>query len=277
MAYNETVLLPIWARHYARQVGADQCYVVDHGSMSKPLLPSGMNSVRIPRSPHDDERRAAFIADLTTSLLRYYDWVIYTDVDELVLADPAIFRDIPTFCAATAVDTVTAIGFDIQHIPSLEPALDFGQPIGRQRSWVRFTSAMCKPVLTRQSLAWAPGFHSSEHPIAFSNLYLFHLHWADLALGLERARKTRDMAWAGDQFGGHQRITDAAWMTLFQGMADLPRAGDVVIDPSRSPAQDWLERTRRSSEERAGQTFGIDLGINAAELWPIPPHFRARL
>jgi hypothetical protein len=94
---------------------------------------------------------------------------------------------------------------------------------------------------------------------------------------LERARKTRDMAWAGDQFGGHQRITDAAWMTLFQGMADLPRAGDVVIDPSRSPAQDWLERTRRSSEERAGQTFGIDLGINAAELWPIPPHFRARL
>jgi hypothetical protein len=278
MAYNETLFLPIWARHYGRQVGADQCYVVDHGSTASPLLPAGVNSIRLPRSPHDDALRAAFIADLTTSMLHYYDWVIYSDVDELVMADPSLFRDLPTFCAATtSVDTVTAIGLDIQHIPSLEPPLDFNQPVGKQRGWVRFTSAMCKPVLTRRPLVWAPGFHSSEHPIAFSGLYLFHLHWADLNLGLERARRTRNMAWAGDQFGKHQRMTDAAWLTLFQSMADLPRAGDVVVDPDSAPTRDWLERTRESSEHRAGQTFGVDLGINAAELWPIPPHFRERL
>ena len=278
MVYNETVLLPIWARHYARQVGADQCYVVDHGSTTQPLLPPGVNCIRLPRSPHDDARRAAFIAELTTSLLRYYDWVIYTDVDELVMADPAVFRDIPTFCAAIpSAGTVTAIGLDIQHVPSLEPPCDYGKPIGGQRGWARFTSAMCKPVLTRQPLTWAPGFHSSEHPLEFSNLYLFHLHWADRSMGLERVRRTRDMAWAGDQFGSHQRMPDAAWLTLFEGMADLPRATGVVLDPERSPLKDWLERTRKSSEDRAGQTFGIDLGINAAELWAIPPHFRARL
>ncbi len=278
MAYNEAVFLPIWARHYARQVGADQCYVVDHGSTEKLSLPPGMNSIRIPRSPHDDQRRADFVSDLTTSLLRYYDWVIYTDVDELAIADPNHSRDLPTFCSAAGTpDTVTAIGFDVQHVPAIEATLDPKLPIGAQRGWVRFTSAMCKPVLTKQSLRWSPGFHCSEHTPSFGRLYLFHLHWADLSLGLSRLRKTREMPWADEKFGSHQRVTDADWTTLFQGMADLPRRSDVTLDPGETPTRDWIERTEKSGAARTGQMFTIDLGLNSAELWRIPEHFRARL
>ncbi len=278
MAYNEGILLPIWARHYARQVGADHCYVVDHGSTDPIVLPPGMNTLRLPRSPHDDQRRAAFISTLSASLLHYYDWVLYTDVDELVLADPNAFNDLPSFCASVqGASTVTAIGFDVQHVPNLEPALDTARPIGEQRGWVRFTSAMCKPVLTRQALAWAPGFHSSDHPLEFDRLYLFHLHWADQELGLGRLRKTRHMAWSGEAFGQHQRVADLAWLDLFQGMADLPRNPDQDLDADCPAVQAWLSRTLQSAEGRAGQTFSIDLSINAAELWPIPHHFRARL
>ena len=89
MVYNEAALLPVWARHYVKQVGADHCYVIDHGSTDALVLPRGVNQLRLPRSPHDDLRRAGFISKLTTSLLAYYDWVIYTDVDELLVADPA--------------------------------------------------------------------------------------------------------------------------------------------------------------------------------------------
>ena len=278
MAYNEAVLLPIWARHYARQVGADQCYVIDHGSTDPVVLPPGMNTLRLPRSPHDDERRARFVSTLAASLLTYYDWVLYTDVDELLLADPGAFRDLPSFCASVqGADTVTAIGFDVQHLPDLEPALDATRPFGQQRGWARFTSAMCKPVLTRQALAWAPGFHCSEHPLAFDRLYLFHLHWADLTLGLERLRKTRHMAWCGEAFGHHQRVADREWLDLFDGMASLPRLAAQDFDPNGPALQPWLARTTQSSEGRAGQTFSIDLSVNAAELWPIPHHFRALL
>lgn len=277
MAYNESVLLPIWTRHYARQVGADYCYVVDHGSTDPVVLPPGMNIVRLPRSAHDDIRRAAFIADLVAGLLRYYDWVLYTDVDELVIADPNYFADLPAFCATTGGRTISAIGLDIQHIPSLEPVLDPTKPIGAQRGWVRFTSAMCKPVLTRQVLQWAPGFHCCEHPLTFDRLYLFHLHWADLTLGLDRLDKTRDMPWAGDRAGGHQRLSDRTWHTLFQGMAELPRNAAATLEPGTAPVKNWLARTAKSAEERAGQAYTIDLALNAAELWPIPPHFRARL
>ncbi len=132
MAYNEAVLLPVWARHYARQVGADQCYVVDHGSTDPIVLPAGMNTLRLPRSAHDDLRRARFVSDLAQTLLNYYDWVIHTDVDELVLADPWKFRDLSTFCETVEQPgTVTAIGFDIQHVPSSEPDSTVHSPSGR--------------------------------------------------------------------------------------------------------------------------------------------------
>ena len=32
MAYNEPVWAAVWARFYARQVGAENCFLLDHGS-----------------------------------------------------------------------------------------------------------------------------------------------------------------------------------------------------------------------------------------------------
>jgi hypothetical protein len=277
MAYNESALLPIWARHYARQVGADHCYVVDHGSTEAYRLPAGVNTLRIPRSPHDDERRARFISELATSLLQYYDWVVHVDVDELILADPHQFSDLTTFCAASTLDTVSAIGFDVQHVPAMEAPLDLESPLGQQRQWVRFTSAMCKPVLTRQPIAWSPGFHCSNQPLSFAPLYLFHLHWADRDLGLRRLKKTRDMAWAKGDFGAHQRVADRDWSDLFDAMAALPRTDPVAFDPATAPIYDWLKRTVESGIGREHETYTFDLHVNAGELWSIPPHFRARL
>jgi hypothetical protein len=277
MAYNEPTYLPIWARHYARQVGADHCYIVDHGSDAIANLPPGVNIIRLPRSPHDDLKRALFISSITEGLLEYYDWVIHTDADEIVLADPQHYRDLTNFCAAAEADTITAIGFDVQQVPELEPPLAPGIPLGEQRGWVRFTSAMCKPVLTRQPLVWSPGFHCADAPLTFSGLYLFHLHWADAATGLERLAKTRVMPWGDEAYGAHQRISDGQWMSLFDGMAALKRHEHVAFDPGVPPLSGWLSRTRSSMVGREDEVYTLDLHVNADELWAIPPRFRAKL
>ena len=276
MVYNESIMLPIWARHYARQVGADHCYVIDHGSTEPVLVPPGMNIVRLPRSPHDDTRRARFISKLSNSLLEYYDWIIYTDVDEIVIANPQIYNFLPNFCDAIEDKTINAIGFDIQHIPLLEPPLRLDQSIGQQRSWARFTGAMCKPVLTCQAIDWTAGFHNSNHVSTFSELYLFHLHWADLDIGFCRLNKTRTMPWADDVSGCHQRIADTAWRVLFDGMADLPRTGPLQFSPSSLPMSNWIKRVI-AAQVQEGESRKQDFSVNAAELWPIPKHFRAKL
>ncbi len=276
MAYNESVFLPIWARHYARQAGADHCYVVDHGSTEPIVLPPGMNVIRLPRSPHDDLRRARFISQISSGLLEYYDWVIYTDVDELVLADPVHYSNLPEFCATLTDDTINAVGFDIQHIPLLESSLNLSDTIGQQRGWVRFTGAMCKPVLTRRPLAWAPGFHTSDQKPAFMGLYLFHLHWADLDIGLNRLARTRIMPWVDDVSGDHQRINDIAWTELFNGMANLPRTGSFPFNHLKPPISCWTAQVV-SAQTRVHPLENPSFAISAAELWPIPAHFRARL
>lgn len=277
MAYNEPAYLPIWARHYARQVGADHCYVVDHGSTDTIPLPPGMNLLRLPRSPHDDVKRALFMSSIVEGLLEYYDWVIHTDVDEIVLADPAQHADLPEFCASLQADTITAIGLDVQQVPSQEAPLVAGCRFGEQRSWVRFTSAMCKPVLTRKPLLWSPGFHCADTPLDFSTLYLFHLHWADAAIGLQRLEKTRTMAWRSPAFGAHQRLADAQWTSTFNGMADFERRSPFSFDPAAAPISTWLQRTKDSMRGRKNETYTLDLHVNGTELWEIPPRFRARL
>jgi hypothetical protein len=277
MSYNEGAYLPVWGRHYARQVGADHCYVVDHGSTEALVLPPGVNVIRIPRSPQDDLKRALFISSLVEGLLEYYDWVVHTDVDELVLADPSQFRDIPSFCQRLQNDTVTAIGLDVQHVPALEPAMDTRHALGAQRNWVRFTSAMCKPVLTRKPLVWSPGFHCADTKVSFDNLYLFHLHWADETIGMQRLEKTRTMPWRTHAFGAHQRVADAQWVKTFNGMASFDRREEISFDPDKAPLAPWLQRTKASSIGRDNDPYAIDLSINAAELWAIPPAFRSRL
>nr|WP_321983018.1 glycosyltransferase family 2 protein [uncultured Lichenicoccus sp.] len=162
MVYNEADFLPVWIRHYAAQAGSARCYVVDHGSddgsTDAERLPPELNLLRIPRSPQDDDRRSGFISRFCASLLTWYESVVYVDVDELLVADPTLHASLIEFAAQLSRDAVvTAIGLDVVHRPDDEPGLDWRRPVSRQRRWLRFSSSMCKPVLIRRAVAWAPG------------------------------------------------------------------------------------------------------------------------
>ncbi len=50
MAYNEATMLPLWLRHYERQVGAENCYVLDHGSSDGSTVGINANLIRLPRT-----------------------------------------------------------------------------------------------------------------------------------------------------------------------------------------------------------------------------------
>jgi hypothetical protein len=278
MAYNEPDYVPIWVRHYARQIGAAHCYLVDHGSDDGSTRDLGPVSVlRLPRSPQDDPRRARFLSDLCAGLLEWYDAVVHTDVDELLLADPAAFPDLAAFAAATTAPAVTAIGLNVQQVPALEPAYDPARPLGAQRRWVQFCSALCKPALIRRRVAWEPGFHCADAPVAFGDLYLFHLRWYDRDRGLSRLAKTRAMPWAIEGAGSHQRMPDADFAAMFDGIAALPRRDAVPFSPLHGPVAEWLDRLRATMAGREQETYRYDLHLTPPELWEIPSRFRAAL
>jgi len=198
MAYNERVNLPIWIRHYTNHCPGAMLFVIDHGSddgstRSRP----GVNFVPLPRTPFDDQTRVEIVADFQHALLRVFDVVVYTDCDEMLVADPRAHASLAALLAVAEADVIAPIGLHMQHLLRSEPPIDLSAPILGQRRYARFASGMCKPSIARVPLRWVPGFHWCDRmPEYRTDLYQFHLKWMDMGTSLARLRVTRDMAWS---------------------------------------------------------------------------------
>jgi len=276
MVYNEPDFLPIWARHYAGQVGERHCYVIDHGSEDGSTEGLGKaNVVRIPRSALDDEQRSRFLSRFCASLLEWYDWVVHSDADEIVLADPRFHRTLIEYCADGPPEVVTAAGFNLHHLPRSEPPIDLARPVTEQRRWVRFSGAMCKPVLIRRAVEWVPGFHcATDAPVTFDRLFLFHLRWFDREIGLSRLAKTRVMPRTNPEVGAWQRVGDAEFISQLDRVADLTRRDSVGFDLAAPPLGDAVRAFVDSQKGREHERYKIDLDLTVDELWAMPSRFR---
>ncbi len=265
MAYNEPVWARVWARYYARQVGASHCYLLDHGSDDGSTEGLGIRVERMARSALDEDARAAQIGARVAGLLLEYDAVVHSDVDELVVADPGRFADLRAYAAGSSAEVVTAVGLDVQHVPGEEAALDPGRPIGVQRSYVRFSAAMCKPAFVRRAVRWAPGFHTCDAAMVVDGLFLFHLRYADLELGLRRLGRTRGQAFARPETNLHQRVSDAAFAEMVTNIAQLPRA-EVPFSVEDGEMAGWMGLVGAGGEGW--------LTLSGDRLWRLPERWR---
>lgn len=268
MAYNEPVWAGVWARFYARQVGAENCFLLDHGSDDGSTEGLGIRVERLDRSSLDESARAATISARAADLLRCYDAVVHSDVDELVLADPSRYRNLIAFADAVPDAVVTAAGLDLQHLPAEEAPLDLRRSIGEQRQWVRFSAAMCKPAFVRRPVHWAPGFHHCGGPMLVRGLFLLHLRYADLGLGLRRLARTRSQSFADPGTNQHQRVSDQAFAEMVGAIAQLPKE-TIRFELERAPLALWLEHVR--AEQASGAPW---LTIAGDTLWRLPEEWR---
>jgi hypothetical protein len=276
MVYNEPDYTDLWVRHYAAQVGAENCYIIDHGSDDGTTENLGAVKVtRIPRSPYDVAEQSRLCSDLANDLLGSYDVVIHSDVDELLVGDPRHHRSLADCALAMRGPVMHSVGLDVWHVAQDERAIDIAQPISLQRGWTWFNSALCKPAIIREPVNWSPGFHSVDAPVAFDHLYMFHLRYFDVERGLRRLAKTRDMPWANLHAGGHQRHPDENWLKLVHDVGRLPKTeGD--IDARHEPLLGLLQSVLDSQKGLEDALYKINLGIHGRTLLPIPRRFRGR-
>lgn len=279
MVYNERDFLPVWLQHYGAEVGLCACHVIDHGSddgSTHAIAPA--NILRIPRSPQDDDRRATAVSNYCAALLSWYEAVIYVDVDELLVADPEIYSGLVDYARRGSKAVETATGFDIVHCPDSEAQLNWQAPLGGQRSWLRFSSAMCKAVLIRQPVAWVPGFHNTEHcPSLDTPLFLFHLRYADLNSGLDRLARTRKQPWVNDQVGLHQRMSNGDWEGMLRAMAGLPQSRRETLRCDDPTLAGYREVVHASTTTRANERYKLDLHVSGETLVHLPHRFALRL
>ena len=226
MVYNEDVLLPIWLRYYGAHLGREHLYVIDDGSNDGSTTGlEGVNVIRLERAPIDEDNRSLAIGLFHEQMLKQYDVVIFTDVDELLVPDPLTKLGLVDYIARHAGAHTNAIGLEIIHNQFDEPV--YSQEIGvfGQRRYVRFSRFYCKQLIHRQPVTWVPGFHSTNHePVVGVGLYLFHLRSLDYELSRKRVSNWNNLAWSERSLrkgqGAQIRMSDVDYLkTHFLGAA----------------------------------------------------------
>ncbi|WP_372620947.1 glycosyltransferase family 2 protein [Falsiroseomonas sp.] len=233
MVYNEPVMLPLWARHYGREFGAENLFCLDHGSDDGSTAGVVANTIRLPRGEFHEAKRAAAISAFHTSLLSYYDAVVFSDSDEFLVADPARHAGLAPFIAARCQRTVTAFGFNVLPVIARDPPMDWHRPVLAQRRFACFDRKYCKTLISRVPLNWTPGFHNCDvPPNRDRDLYMFHLKFADDATFRTAQEKRMSVRWAAESVaknhGGHWR-RDAAVVS---------RRAFLRADPAHAPPLD---------------------------------------
>ena len=184
MVRDEREMLPRWIRHYGEHLGVDNLIVLDDNSQdgSTSGLPCTVHRLPPPRpTDHWGLMRVRLVNGLSAGLLAFYDAVIFTDVDEFLVPDPARYRSIPHYLAAHPEQQVIAgLAFDVVHDARTEPPIDPDRPVLAQRQLVKFNPAMCKPLVKRAPVRWASAFHSVKAPFAIDpDLLMLHLKFYD--------------------------------------------------------------------------------------------------
>ena len=241
-----SVWLPFWLRHYARQVGRENCFVLTCGTEAAEAAGSSdVQIIRLPPAP-DPAERAGLAARVRAALAARYDWVLFAAPDEIILADPLVAPSLPAYRRRPLPASLHAIGIEIQHLPAEEADLDPRLPATSQRAWVAATAAACVPALHESPPALADGTP------AFDHLYAFRLRTADLRLGVAEAARAHPAA---------PRTPSRSYAAEFWRRAALPRVPGAALSPEAPPLHLFLG----SAGPRAD---------DGGALWPLPARFR---
>ena len=274
MVYNESVNLPIWVRHYRRTAPNANLFVIDHSSDDGSTANLyGVTKIPLPRDELDERDRTFFINSLQQGFLRYYDIVIYTDCDELLVPDPTKSANLDTYLWDRPYSYASPIGINVLHIADIEPAIDFTRPLLLQRRYGQFQSNMCKPLVTRVALTWEPGFHScNQRPNIDKSLYLFHIKQIDKGEALRRQHIVQQLPWSAAaieaKHSAHHRYDDERFVREFflDPANELRQLGarEFVFDPE-------IARLQAETRERSAIFHLPDFKGPVVE---IPENFR---
>lgn len=208
---NEPAFLPVWKQYYQQHVPAADLYVLDHNSTDAKTIEcaSRLNRVPVHRAESFNHRWLRDVVErFQVFLLESYEFVLFTEVDEIVAPDPR-------FCARGLNDLLNSkeipetgymrcTGFEIVHKKcDGEPALQWDQPLLEQRHCCRRSEKYSKPLLASRPLEWSLGFHRLRTPDLKMcqpdpELLLLHLHRVDYDTCRAKTLENASRRWSID-------------------------------------------------------------------------------
>lgn len=242
-------MLPRWVSYYRSQFGADNLVVLDDGSDDSSTDDPGCPVLRLPRRSDPDVPFAAYKArvanKLGACLLESYDYVMFTDVDEFIVADPRRYASLTDYITQHSdAEVIAPLGMNLLHVPPGEQPLERDRPLLAQRRHVKLVPRMCKPAIKRVPARWLSGTHGVARPFDIrSDLFLVHAKFADFdeTLRMQRARH--------HEFTTRGSGSSASWRLDVDEVA-ARYAGWVATPEGRPPAVADFDRVNTAGVVR---------------------------
>lgn len=281
MVRDESDMLPRWIDYYGRQLGVQNLIVLDDNSTDGSTDDLPCTLYRLPPEPWKKRwasTRAKLVNGMARGLLACNDVVIFTDVDEFLVPDPDIYEGLLDYLAHRSDQPVIApLAFEVMHNARVEPEFDPDRPLLEQRRFVKFSPAMCKPLLKRVSAAWEPAFHAIHAPFDVDpELFMLHLKYYDetaLAKVAEHRYRIRTTEGRGSPASFWSKKPDEL-KTLLTTWTSPAQEDDGTV----RPVDVEQLRYRNLISKRPDGTWRADAnqvrGLNRSPLQELPERFR---
>lgn len=188
MVRNDDFFLGKWTEYYGRMLGKDNLFIYFDGEdQVVPACAEGCNVTVIPRVSGNvsvsDKLRINILSARAAKLLKRYDMVIGTDVDEFLAVDPALKMSLPEFLSSQNIvgrNSLSGLGCDIIY-NSEYGVLDRSKTLLSQRRAALLSTRYTKTSVLCAPVQWGSGFHRTRKGDFHicKGLYLFHFGCAD--------------------------------------------------------------------------------------------------
>jgi Glycosyl transferase family 2 len=278
MVRDEAEMLPRWLEYYGGQVGVENLLVLDDNTTDGSTDDLPCSRHRLPPGPWErgwEISRVRMVNGIARGLLACYDVAVFTDVDEFLVPDPALYDGLLDYLRARAESQVMApVAVNVLHDAGREPDLDSARPLLEQRRLVKFAPGMCKPLLKRVVAPWSAAFHGIRAPYRIDReLLMLHMKYADHRL-LSRVAEHRHRLHTTEGRGGNRsswtlgsgELTSrlASWAGA-QGGPEVP-----LFDPAEPELDDVIRPTRRGFNRSRGNAL---IAMEERPLRQLPQRF----
>ncbi len=188
MVRNDEFFLRKWVAYYSAQIGAANLYVYFDGEdQVVPDFCEGINVYVRERVPGQvaaaDRGRIDFLSSQASELLKNYDMVIGTDVDEFLVVDPQLGVSLSEFLSRLpARVSYSGLGIDVGQHLGKESEIDESVSFLKQRHYARLSTRYSKSTVITKPVRWGSGFHRVRNTNfkIIKDLYLFHFGCVDM-------------------------------------------------------------------------------------------------
>ena len=219
MVQNEKIFLPIWLKYYTKFFDADDIFVFDHrttdGSVEDCAGPYKFRTIKLDYPYSFDHKWFQFFEEIThAKLLEFYEYVIFTDIDEILFVDTEKYKGLDDYINRLKRNKVRCVGYELIHVKDKEDIFDIEKPVLAQRKYWYRSIWYDKTLISKTPLQWRIGNHKiyGRKAPRDKDLLLIHLHKLDFDMCWNKSVEKSKLPWTEfdikSKRGWQNRITD---------------------------------------------------------------------